>query len=84
MRVDNEKRILELLKENPQGLTITQICYRLNLHRVSVLLHLHKLISKGLVIQREVGPAKLNYYKNHFPSKLRKESEDEKRTWEEI
>jgi len=26
----------------------------------------------------------LNYYKNHFPSKLRKESEDEKRTWEEI
>ena len=67
---DNEKRILELLKENPHGLTITQISERLGLHRITVIIHLNKLIGKGLVKQRQVGPTKLNYYAEYYPKNI--------------
>jgi len=84
MKIDEkEKKILELLRSNPQGLTITQISERLGIHRVTVIIHLNKLVGKGLVIQRKVGPAKLNYFINHY-SDVKEESEEEKKTWEKI
>jgi len=53
--MDNKKDlILDLLKKERGGLTISQISYRLGISRITVLIYLRELIGEGKVIERAV------------------------------
>ncbi len=56
-----ESRIVELLKENPQGLTTTEIANFLKAHRHTITKYVYKLAGSGAISQRVVGPAKICY-----------------------
>ncbi len=78
-------KILDLLKKNPSGLTITQVSNSLKLNRITINHHLQRLIGEKKVIVRVVGKAKLLYHVEYVPEdlmkKLEKESEEEINNW---
>jgi predicted transcriptional regulator len=53
------ERIIEILKERPQGLTILEIANLVGMSRVTVSKYVYGLISEDVVYQRKIGPAKL-------------------------
>lgn len=62
--VNNFKgRIVELLRQNPDGLTILGIAKALNMHRHTASKYVSELIKEKKIVQRTVGPAKLCYLK---------------------
>ena len=56
-----EKRIIELLKEQPKGLTTTEIANSLQAHRHTITKYVYSLVGSGKIEQRKVGPAKICY-----------------------
>ena len=56
-----ENRIIELLKEHPEGITITELSNLLRLHRQTATKYLFGLKGANMIRTREVGPAKLLY-----------------------
>ncbi len=58
-----KERIVELLRQNPDGLTIVGIAKALDIHRHTSAKYVSELIKEGKIIQRTVGPAKLCYLK---------------------
>lgn len=60
---DIEKRIVEVLKNHPEGLTIKQIAQKVGLHRLNITKYIYALTASGMIYQRKVGPAKLCYLK---------------------
>jgi Fic family protein len=59
-----KQRIVEILRQHTEGLTIVDIAKILGAHRHTSAKYVSKLIKEGSIIQREVGPAKLCYLKN--------------------
>ena len=59
-----EDRIIEFLKENPQGLMISEIADAIGVHRHTVTKYIYKLEGAGLIKIRKVGIAKLCYLNN--------------------
>jgi Fic family protein len=55
------ERIIENLKDHPEGLTILNIAGITRINRVTVSKYIFGLVSEGSVVQRKVGPAKLCY-----------------------
>ena len=55
------KRIVQLLKKHPQGLTITDISNFLGLNRNTVTKYIYELSGAGVIVQRRIGAAKLCY-----------------------
>lgn len=61
---DNIKeRIIELLREHPEGLNVLIISKHLGVTRQTTAKYMYGLISEGIVKIRKVGPAKLCYLK---------------------
>ncbi|MEM0480811.1 MAG: hypothetical protein QXQ14_01325 [Candidatus Aenigmatarchaeota archaeon] len=58
----NVKRVLELIKKSPRGLTITEIANILDLNRHTVTKILERLLIEKKVDFEERGPAKIFYY----------------------
>ena len=58
-----KERIVEVLRHNPDGLTIVGIAKELDMHRHTSAKYVAELIKEGRIIQRTVGPAKLCYLK---------------------
>ena len=56
-----EDRIIEFLKENPQGLMISEIADALGVHRHTITKYIYKLEGAGTIKIRKVGIAKLCY-----------------------
>ena len=56
-----EKRIINHLKKNPQGLMISEIADAIGVHRHTVTKYIYKLEGAGLIKIRKVGIAKLCY-----------------------
>jgi predicted transcriptional regulator len=52
-------KIIGILKERPQGLTILEIANLVGMSRVTVSKYVYGLISEDVVYQRKIGPAKL-------------------------
>jgi predicted ArsR family transcriptional regulator len=60
--MNNLKKVLELLKKSPRGLTISEISNILNLNRHTTRKILERLLIEGKVNYEEKGPAKIFYY----------------------
>lgn len=58
---DPRKLILEVLRNHPEGLTITSIANMTGLHRHTSTKYIHELIGADMVFQRRIGVAKLCY-----------------------
>ncbi len=56
-------KIIDLLMEYPEGLTTVDIAKALNVHRHTVTRYVYELVGAGIISQRKIGPAKLNYVK---------------------
>ena len=59
----HKRRILELLKHHPEGLTIQEISDSLNMHRQTATKYLYELKGSGHIWARPVGKAVLHYLK---------------------
>ena len=53
------EKIIKILKENPQGLTILNISKLLGMNRITVSKYIYGLIVEGSISQRRIGPAKI-------------------------
>lgn len=60
---EKRDRILKILKEHPEGLTVIEIADFADLNRATASKYIIGLIVEGLVYQRKIGPAKLCYLK---------------------
>ena len=60
--LSNKEMIIDLLKKNPQGLTIEDLASRSKLNRITVRTILSGLIGSEEVRQRVIGQAKVNYW----------------------
>ncbi|MBT7929216.1 HTH domain-containing protein [Candidatus Peregrinibacteria bacterium] len=61
--MDKKERVVKFLKNNTDGLTIVEIAKKLNVSRNTVPVILAELKGAGLIRIREVGKAKLHYWK---------------------
>jgi len=61
--IDIKKKIVEILKEHPEGLKILDIAKYVGSNRVTVAKYVYGLTIQGLIFQRLVGPSKLCYLK---------------------
>ncbi|MCW4030936.1 MAG: PAS domain S-box protein [Candidatus Bathyarchaeota archaeon] len=59
--------IIELLKANPRGMTITDISDRIKINRNSVARYMDILTVSGQVEMRQLGPAKVFYLSQRVP-----------------
>lgn len=62
------KKVKNHLKENPQGLTVSQIADFLNVNRNSVAKYMDVLSISGQVEMRQIGPAKLYVLSSSVPT----------------
>jgi len=60
----NRKRVLKVLKDHPEGLTIKQIAKESGMTRQTSSKYVLALTFEGKVECREIGPAKLCYLKS--------------------
>jgi DNA-binding transcriptional ArsR family regulator len=58
-----ENRIIEELKKENYGLTISELAKRLKKSRITVRVRLEVLKERGILDFKKVGPAKLYYLK---------------------
>ncbi|NMB78306.1 MAG: PAS domain S-box protein [Methanomicrobiales archaeon] len=59
VREEEIKRIVDLLGQNPSGLTIEQVSRQLSINRTTAAKYLNFMIASGQVKKRNVGPAKI-------------------------
>lgn len=59
----NKELVVDLLKKNPEGLTITDIASKLEISRNTVAIILAELKGAEKIRMRNVGMAKLHYWK---------------------
>lgn len=57
------ERVIEVLKEHPEGLTILNISKLLGTNRITASKYIYGLISENLIYERKIGPAKMCYLK---------------------
>jgi predicted transcriptional regulator len=57
------ERIIKILKEHPEGLTIMNISNIAGMNRLTISKYVYGLITENLILQRKIGPAKICYLK---------------------
>lgn len=62
--MENKNKIINLLKKNPKGLTIKDLTEKAKLSWNTITKILAKIEGEGNLNIREVGRAKLHYWKN--------------------
>jgi len=73
------KEIIEgILKDNPEGLTIADLSEKMKMNRITIARSLAELIGEGNIHIREVGRAKLHYWKPFMKVKKRRKKGDRK------
>lgn len=63
LKINLKNKIIETLKEHPEGLTTVDISKLLRISRNTASKYIYQLLGEGSVIQREIGNAKLCYLK---------------------
>ncbi|MFT4309696.1 MAG: PAS domain-containing protein [Candidatus Woesearchaeota archaeon] len=61
--------IIRVLKENPEGLSITDISSIIGLNRNSIARYLDVMKNSGIVSERTIGPARLYKHEGQLPYK---------------
>ncbi len=61
--MNNQKVIEKLIKENPEGLTITDLADKSKLARQTISVILARLEGENKILIRPIGQAKLHYWK---------------------
>ena len=69
---DVRKRIIEVLKKHPEGLSISEIAKAVGIHRINVSKYIYQLIGSGVIYERKVGAAKLCYLKKNIKRNLKR------------
>jgi len=67
MNQEQLSKITKVLKDNPRGMTITQISKEINLNRNSVAKYLEVLLISGHVEMKSYGPAKVFFMSQRVP-----------------
>lgn len=62
-KTDNKQKILNLISRTPIGLSIDCVSTRLKINRATAAKHLAVLEASQLILERELGKAKLYYPK---------------------
>jgi DNA-binding IclR family transcriptional regulator len=57
------ERIIEALRQHPEGLTTVDIARVIGSHRHTITKYVYQLVGEGMIHQREIGNAKLCYMK---------------------
>jgi DNA-binding IclR family transcriptional regulator len=70
-RKDLKQKIIEMLDEHNEGLSILEISELVGSHRHTVTKYIHELIGAGIIFQRDMGIVKLHYLASKFPEKER-------------
>ncbi|MDT8357335.1 MAG: PAS domain S-box protein [Methanomicrobiaceae archaeon] len=65
--IEEHKKILEILKDNPRGMSVTQIADAIRMNRISVARYLDTLLTSGQVDMVRHGQAKLYYLSHRVP-----------------
>ena len=56
-----KREIVKLVKQHPQGLTITELAKKIGIHRQTVTKYVLELKGSGVILRRHVGSASLHY-----------------------
>jgi len=67
VREEETKRIIDLLVQNPSGLTIEQVSRQLSINRTTAAKYLNFLIASGQIKKRNLGPAKIFTFVPRLP-----------------
>ena len=67
MKQEQLSKITKVLRDNPRGMTVTQISKEINLNRNSVAKYLEVLLISGHVEMRSYGPAKVFFLSQRVP-----------------
>ena len=70
---DPKKKIVEVLKMHPEGLTLQKVSKLAGMSRLTATKYIHELMGEGKIYQREVGMAKLCYLKERFTQLVKQE-----------
>ncbi len=70
-----KKKIIEILKIHPEGLTIIDLAKIIGVHRQTVSKYILVLESSDVVYRRKLGSATLNYLKSQFEKKESRKNE---------
>ena len=65
MDVNRDKKIIKLLSNHPEGLTIEEISKNIKMTRQTITKDLERLVATKKIKRREVGRAKLHYHPKH-------------------
>jgi Fic family protein len=68
-----KEKIIELLKNHPEGLTLKDIAGKLNVSRVTATKYIFELKGEGLIRRRRVGSGILHYLISSESTKIGKE-----------
>lgn len=68
---DLKQKIIQVLDEHNEGLSILEISELVGHHRHTVTKYIHELIGAGVIFQRDLGIVKLHYLASKFPEKER-------------
>ncbi len=59
-------KVIKILKEHPEGLTIQSISKLGKMSRITATIYLHELLGEKKVIERKIGAYRLFFLKNRF------------------
>jgi len=63
IKIDVKNKIVEILKEHPEGLTTVDIAKYTGMTRQSVTKYIYQLLGEGIIYQKKIGTAKICYLK---------------------
>lgn len=64
-----KERIVEILGQHSEGLTVVEIAKALGFHRQTVTKYVGQLLKENMISQREIGKARLCYLRCNYARK---------------
>ncbi|MEM5829357.1 MAG: winged helix-turn-helix transcriptional regulator [Candidatus Aenigmatarchaeota archaeon] len=66
VKKDKKEAILNVLKANPDGLTIQEISKLTGMSRITTTIYVHELLGEGKITERKIGAYRLFYLKDKY------------------
>jgi len=65
-----KRKIVQILREHPEGLTIQDLSEIMKMHRQTVTKYVLWLVGEGVIHRRRIGAVTLHYLKEKFVQKI--------------